>query len=338
VTPSGQFEAFVATKCGDGSVQRGVKRLRTEDLGEGDVLVRVEWSSVNYKDALAASPDGKVARLDALVPGIDLAGVMVQPGSSGLKAGSQVIVHGYDLGVAHHGGFSAFARVPAGWVVPLPGGLDTRTAMCFGTAGFTAALSVARLEAHGLRPDQGPVLVTGATGGVGSIAVGMLAARGYEVVASSGKRDAHEWLTSLGAAQVVGRAETLASGRPLERERWAAAVDCVGGQTLAYVLSALRYGGAVAASGNTGGPQLATTVFPFILRGVSLLGIDSVNHPLDHRRELWARMAGDLRPQRLDALAGEEVTLDALEPALDKLLHGQARGRTLVRLTHEDVE
>jgi acrylyl-CoA reductase (NADPH) len=336
VASSGGFEAFVATKCGDGSVERGIKRLRIEDLGEGDVLVRVEWSSVNYKDALATSPDGKVARLDSLVPGIDLAGVVVEPGSSGLKAGSQVVVHGYDLGVAHHGGFSAFARVPAGWVVPLPGGLDTRAAMCFGTAGFTAALSVARLEAHGLRPDQGPVLVTGATGGVGSIAVGMLAARGYEVVASSSKGDARAWLTSLGAAQVVGRADTLASGRSLERERWAAAVDCVGGQTLAYVLSALRYGGAVAASGNTGGPQLATTVFPFILRGVSLLGIDSVNHPLDHRRELWARMAGDLRPQGPDALAEEEVTLDTLESALDKLRHGQARGRTLVRLTHED--
>jgi acrylyl-CoA reductase (NADPH) len=164
--------------------------------------------------------------------------VVAEPGSSGLKAGAQVIVHGYDLGVAHHGGFSAFARVPAGWVVPLPGGLDTRAAMCFGTAGFTAALSVARLEAHGLRPGQGPVLVTGATGGVGSFAVGMLAARGYEVVASSGKDDAHGWLTSLGAARVVGRADTLASGHPLERERWAGAVDCVGGATLAYVLGA----------------------------------------------------------------------------------------------------
>jgi acrylyl-CoA reductase (NADPH) len=337
VTSSGEFEAFVAAKRDDGSVERGIRRLSTEDLGAGDVLVRVEWSSVNYKDVLATLRDGMVAQLDSLVPGIDLAGVVAEPGSSGLKAGAQVIVHGYDLGVAHHGGFSAFARVPAGWVVPLPGGLDTRAAMCFGTAGFTAALSVARLEAHGLRPGQGPVLVTGATGGVGSFAVGMLAARGYEVVASSGKDDAHGWLTSLGAARVVGRADTLASGRPLERECWAGAVDCVGGKTLAYALGALRYGGAVAASGNTGGPQLATTVFPFILRGVSLLGIDSVQHPLDRRRELWTRMAGDLRPQSLDALSEEEVTLAALEPALDKLRRGQARGRTLVRLTQQNV-
>lgn len=330
---SKDFEAFVATKFDDGSVRRAVTRLRSDDLGEGDVLVRVEWSSVNYKDALAASPNGKVARLDSLVPGIDLAGVVVHPGSSGLEIGSPVVVHGYDLGVAHHGGFSEFARVPAGWVVPLTDGLDTRTAMCLGTAGFTAALSVMRLEERGLRPDHGPVLVTGATGGVGSVAVGILAARGYEVVASSGKEDAATWLASLGAARVVGRADTLASGRPLERERWASAVDCVGGETLAYVLSALRYGGAVAASGNTGGSQLATTVFPFILRGVSLLGIDSVKYPLASRQQLWARMADDMKPSGLRALAEEEVTLAALEVALDKLLSGQARGRTLVRLT-----
>jgi acrylyl-CoA reductase (NADPH) len=334
VSSSGEFEAFLVTRRGDGSVDSGVRYLRAGDLGDGDVLVRVEWSSVNYKDMLAASPGGQVARLDSLVPGIDLAGVVADPGRSGLKAGTQVVVHGYGLGVAHHGGFSAFARVPAGWVVPLPDGLDTRAAMCLGTAGFTAALSVARLESHGLRPDHGPVLVTGATGGVGSTAVGMLAARGYEVVASSGKADAGDWLTSLGAQRILGRIP--ASGRALEQERWAAAVDCVGGETLARVLAALRYGCAVAASGNTGGPQLATTVFPFILRGVSLLGIDSANHPLDRRREIWARMASDLRPPDLDALVEEEVMLDALGPALDKLRRGQARGRTLVRLTHED--
>ena len=306
--------------------------LPTADLGDGDVVVAVAWSSVNYKDGLASRTDGKVARIDPLVPGIDLAGTVVEPGSSGLAVVNPVLVHGYDLGVAHHGGYAAYARVPAGWVVPLPDGLTARQAMTLGTAGFTAALSVVALEEHGLAPGAGPVLVTGATGGVGSVAVSILAARGYEVTAVTGKPEAAGWLRSLGAAEVIDRT-ALDAKRPLQRETWAGAVDCVGGETLAAVLASLRYGAAVAASGNTGGVGLPTTVFPFILRGVSLLGIDSVQCPIERRREVWARLAADLRPSVLDDLATAEVALADVPAALERILAGGARGRTLVKVS-----
>ncbi len=253
-------------------------------------------------------------------------------GGSGLEPGQSVLVHGYDLGVAHHGGYAEYARVPAGWVVPLPDGLSARQAMTLGTAGFTAALSVVALEDHGLVPGAGPVLVTGATGGVGSVAVSVLAGRGHEVTAVTGKAEAAGWLRSLGAADVVDRSAFDAS-RPLQRERWAGAVDCVGGETLAAVLASLRYGAAVAASGNTGGTAVPTTVFPFILRGVSLLGIDSVQCPIDRRREVWTRLAGDLRPSSLDDLATDEVPLAEVPSALGRILDGGARGRTLVRVS-----
>lgn len=324
--------AFVAEKEGDGVV-RQVRTLPSQELGEGDVTIEVSWSGVNYKDGLATMANGRVARISPLVPGVDLAGTVADPGGSGLAVGTPVVVNGHDLGVAHHGGFAEFARVPADWVVPLPEGLSERQAMTLGTAGFTAALSVHLLETRGgLRPGEGPVLVTGATGGVGSVAVGILAARGYEVTASTGKRESAQWLESLGAAEVVDRAETTPSGKPLERERWAGAVDCVGGPTLAYVLTTLRYGASVAASGNTGGAELATTVFPFILRGVSLLGVDSVQCPNDLRAELWRRLADDLRPRNLDSIATDEVDLDGLPAALDRVLAGGNQGRTLVRL------
>ena len=306
--------------------------LPVADLGDGDVVVAVAWSSVNYKDGLASRTDGKVARIDPLVPGIDLAGAVVDPGSSGLAPGDRVLVHGYDLGVAHHGGYAAYARVPAGWVVPLPDGLTERQAMTLGTAGFTAALSVVALEEHGLESGSGPVLVTGATGGVGSVAVSILAARGYDVTAVTGKSDAADWLRALGAAEVVDRT-ALDPKRPLQRERWAGAVDCVGGETLAAVLASLRYGAAVAASGNTGGGALPTTVFPFILRGVALLGVDSVQCPIERRRAVWARLAGDLRPPALDDLATDEVTLADVPAALERILAGGARGRTLVKVS-----
>jgi acrylyl-CoA reductase (NADPH) len=323
--------ALVADQSdGDGVLER--RPLPLSDLGAGDVMIEVTWSSVNYKDALASRKSGKVARISPLVPGIDLAGVIVEPGSSGLRAGQGVLVHGYDLGVAHHGGFSEHARVPAGWVVPLPAGLTDRQAMILGTAGFTAAMSVLALEERGLRPGHGPVLVTGATGGVGSVAVSILAARGHEVTAATGKSDATDWLTSLGAADVVGREAVSGSSRPLEKEVWAGAVDCVGGETLAHVVASLRYGAAVAASGNTGGTAVATSVFPFILRGVSLLGIDSVRCPIDRRTEIWQRMATDLRPPQLDELATDEVTLDGVPAALERIRSGGARGRTLVRI------
>ena len=326
---SDAVRAFVAEQR-DGEVTRELRTLPVDELGEGDVLVRVEWSSVNYKDALATVPKGRVARISPLVPGIDLAGRVEQ--AEALEPGTPVLVHGYDLGVAHHGGYAEYARVPAGWVVPLPDGLSGRQAMTLGTAGFTAALSVVALEEHGLAPGGGPVLVTGATGGVGSVAVSVLAGRGYEVTAVTGKAEAADWLRSLGAADVVDRA-TLDASRPLQRETWAGAVDCVGGETLAAVLASLRYGAAVAASGNTGGVAVPTTVFPFILRGVSLLGIDSVQCPIDRRRAVWARLAGDLRPASLDALATDEVPLDQVPGALARILEGGARGRTLVRVS-----
>lgn len=322
--------AFVAERDGD-RVRRRVGELPADTLGEGDVVVGVAWSGVNYKDGLATIPDGRVARISPIVPGIDLAGTVVDPGTSGLAPGAPVLAHGHDLGVGHHGGFAEYARVPAAWVVPLPEGLSARQAMALGTAGFTAALSVHLLETAGrLERGEGPVVVTGATGGVGSVAVAVLAARGYPVTASTGKAEAEGWLRDLGATEVIGREELTPSGRPLDEQRWAAAVDCVGGPTLAAVLSTLRRGGAVAASGNTGGVQLATTVFPFILRGVSLLGVDSAECPMPLRRDIWRRMATDLRPGDIGAIVAEEVGLDGVERALDRVLAGASRGRTVV--------
>jgi putative YhdH/YhfP family quinone oxidoreductase len=329
--PPGSTTALVADSSGE-ETQLSVRPLALAELGDGDVLIAVEWSSVNYKDGLASRKDGRVARISPLVLGVDLAGRVVEPGSSGLAVDQPVLAHGYDLGVAHHGGYSQHARVPAEWVVPLPSGLTTRQAMALGTAGFTAALSVLALEAHGLAPDDGPVLVTGATGGVGSVAVSILAARGHQVTAVTGKSDAHDWLRSLGATDIVDRSAVADASRPLQKEAWAGAVDCVGGDVLAHVVSSLRYGGAVAASGNTGGTAVATTVFPFILRGVALLGIDSVRCPIDRRRAVWNRLGSDLLPPTLDLLASDEVPLAGVPEALARILAGGARGRVLVRI------
>lgn len=324
------FWAFVAEKLDD-RVERGVREFAAADLSDGDVEIRVEWSSVNYKDALATIPNGKVARISPLIPGIDLAGRVVAGADPTLRPGTAVLAHGYELGVSHHGGFAEYARVPAGWVVPLPAGLTARDAMAVGTAGFTAARSVIELEARGLTPSDGPVLVTGATGGVGGTAIRILLELGYEVWAVTGKPEAHDELVALGVAGILSREEVAAAGRPLETERWASAVDSVGAATLPYILRTLRYGAAVAASGNTSGPALATTVFPFILRGAALLGIDSAQVPIDERRGIWARIATDLRPRDLSG-AVTEVTLDGLPAALDGILAGEARGRWIVRV------
>lgn len=324
-----RFVAFVATRDDD-EVRRDVRQVDSADLADGDVVIRVAWSSVNFKDALATIPNGRVARISPLIPGIDMAGTVVESSTADHAVGDTVLAHGYALGVSHHGGYAQYARVPAGWIVPLEG-LSAKEAMTIGTAGFTAAMSVQRIQEHGITPDDGPVLVTGASGGVGSVGVDLLAGQGYEVVASTGDAEAHEWLRDRGAAEIIDRLETD-DIRPLDKQRWAAAVDSVGGATLAAILSQLANGGLVAASGNTAGLKLETTVAPFILRGVTLAGIDSANHPIEDRRALWARLADDLRPRQLDA--SREVGLDELEATLDAILQGAIRGRVLVRVDH----
>jgi acrylyl-CoA reductase (NADPH) len=328
-----RFRAYVAERI-DERVVQGPREVDADLLPPGDVVVRVEWSGVNFKDGLAVRPDGRVARISPLIPGIDLAGEVVASSDPAFPVGTRVLAHGYELGVSHHGGYAEFARIPAGWVVPLPSGLSTREAMAIGTAGFTAAMGVEALEARGLRPGDGPVLVTGASGGVGSMAVDILAGRGYEVWAATGKPDEEERLRRLGASGILRREEVTAPGRPLESERWAGAIDTVGGATLPYVLRTLRRRAAVAACGNAGGATLETTVFPFILRGVALLGLDSAEVPIEDRRRLWGRLAGDLRPAHL-GLGLTEVTLDTLGQALEAVVAGRARGRWIVRIARE---
>ena len=323
------FRGFRAVTSGD-AVDRGVVTMSTDELPTDGVLVEVLWSSVNYKDWLASTPTGRVARISPIIPGIDLAGTVVESDVEAFAAGTAVVAHGYDLGVSRHGGFAEYARVPAEWLVPVPAGLSLRDTMVIGTAGYTAALSVLALEGRGLAPPDGPILVTGATGGVGSMAVGMLAARGYEVVASTGKRDAEPYLRSLGAKEIVDRA-TLVEGktRPLESPVWAGAIDCVGSTTLASVLSRIQPGGAVAASGVTGGGDLPTTMMPFVLRGVSLLGIDSVQTPIEQRRQVWERLGADLKPIGLDDI-GHDIGLGELDEVLDGILQGSVTGRNVV--------
>ncbi len=324
------FRAFLATQT-DGDVERGPTSLSASDLPDGEVTIRVGFSSVNYKDALATIPNGQVAQISPLVPGVDLAGEVVESGEPGLSEGTEVLVTGYGLGVSSHGGWAEYARVPAEWVIPLPDELSAREAMALGTAGFTAGLSIRALERHGLEPSAGPVLVLGATGGVGSIAVAALAAAGYEVHAATGKRDRHDYLHELGAQEILSREETTeSSDRPLGKSRWAAVVDPVGGPATAYALRTLRYGGAVALSGLPAGTKLDTTVLPFILRAASVLGIDSVQASREVREEVWSKLAGDWRPAALTDSIASEVDLDGIEPVLDAILSGEVVGRTVV--------
>jgi acrylyl-CoA reductase (NADPH) len=329
---SEQFKALMVNKTED-DFSVDIKTISFNDLPEADVLIKVAYSGINYKDGLASIPNGKIVKSYPFVPGIDLAGVVVSSKDPRFKEGDEVIATSYEIGVSHYGGYSEYARIPGNWIVPLPKGLTLKEAMVYGTAGFTAALSVQRLEDNGLTPDKGKVLVTGATGGVGSLAVAMLAKRGYEVVASTGKASEHEFLHKLGAKEILSR-EDVYSGkiRPLDKQLWAAAIDPVGGEQLASILSKIQYGGSVAVSGLTGGSDVPTTVFPFILRGVNLLGIDSVYCPMEIRKELWNRMSSDLKPAALEEHIQKEITLEELPQYLSTILKGQARGRIIVKL------
>ena len=331
-----EFPALVATET-DGEITLVRQELTAADLPTIDtpaaeVTIAVEYSSINYKDALAITPRGGVVRNYPIVPGIDIAGTVVTSTDEAFAAGDPVVAHGGPIGTDAHGGYAAYARVPADQVVKL-GALTTREAAAIGTAGFTSAMSVVALLHHGLAPDNGPIVVTGASGGVGCVAVDVLAALGFEVVASTGKADAHKLLRELGAAQVIGRlpVDPDSKPRPLGTSRWAGAVDCVGGATLADVLSTLEYDGAVAASGLTGGPGLNTTVLPFILRGVSLLGIDSVSITPTVRRAMWGRLETELRPPHLAALT-REIDVRDVGDALAAIAKGGLTGRTVVRV------
>lgn len=324
------FKALVVDKVEE-DTNVSVKNVEKEDLSTGDVLIKVHYSSVNYKDGLATHPKGKIVKEYPHVPGIDLAGEVVESDQPEWKKGDRVIVTSYDLGVSHSGGFSEYARVKSEWMVPLPENLSLKEAMVFGTAGFTAALSVHRLEQAGITPEKGPILVTGATGGVGSMAVAILSKKGYEVTASTGKESEHPYLKELGASSIVTRDEVAPEDfKPLGKQKWAGAVDPVGGSTLAAILSNLEYGGAVAVSGLTGGTKVPTTVFPFILRGVNVLGIDSVHCPMDTRTAVWDKIASEYKPsEQLEAMTNE-VTIDELPQVLENILKGQVRGRTIV--------
>jgi putative YhdH/YhfP family quinone oxidoreductase len=325
------FHALVARQDGD-RITASVETLRLDDLPPGDVTIRVLYSSVNFKDALALTPGGGVVRDYPVVPGVDLTGEVVESQSPDFAVGDAVVAHGYQIGTGHHGGYAEYARLPADQVVRLEG-LSARDGAAIGTAGFTAAMSVQALINWGVEPGAGPVVVTGATGGVGSVSVDLLAGAGFHVVASTGKAEAGQRLKDLGAAEVIGRlpADPDAKPRPLAKARWAAGVDCVGGATLADVLSAVDYGGAVACSGLTGGPALHTTVMPFILRAVALLGMDSVQMPIGPRRELWARLGDSLRPRHLDAIT-TDVDVKDVVAVLDQVRAGAFSGRAVVRV------
>jgi NADPH2:quinone reductase len=316
----------------NGRVEGRVVSTTLDELSAGDVVIRTVASSVNYKDALAGTGAGKIVRRFPLIGGIDVAGTVVSSADPRFHEGQPVLATGYDLGVAHDGGYAGFVRVPADWVVPIPSGLSPHDAMAIGTAGFTAALSLVDMELNGLRPEQGPVIVTGATGGVGSVAVQLMAARGYQVTALTGKDNEHSFLRSLGATGVLSRNGLQMGMRPLEKSLWAGAVDVVGGETLAWLTRTMMYNGCIASSGLTGGTDLRTTVLPFILRGVKLLGIDSAMCPAAKREEVWRRLAIDLKPAGLQTIV-TDIGLDELPAAFATLLKGEARGRFVVRVS-----
>jgi len=306
------------------------EQLKLDDLMPGEVVVRVSHSSVNYKDALAATGRGKILRRFPLVGGIDLAGSVVSSSDRRFKKGQKVLVTGCGLGEDHDGGYSEYARVKGEWVIPIPKGFTPETAMMAGTAGFSAALAIERLEHNGLTPKGKPVIVTGASGGVGSIAVNMLARRGYEVVAVTGKASAHDYLKQLGATSILLRSEIDFGSKPLERIQWQGAIDNVGGEMLTWLTRTTDWWGSIASIGLAGGHELHTTVMPFILRGVNLLGINSMATPRKLRLKVWSRIAGDLKPNKLKLIAGERVAFDQLPLVFPKVLDGRHQGRIVV--------
>lgn len=327
-----QFKALQVEEVEDKKYQSQVVQRSIEDLPKGDVLIQVQYSSINFKDALSASGNKRVTQQFPHTPGIDAAGFVISSGDPSFSEGDSVIVTGYDLGMNTAGGFGQFIRVPAAWVIKCPAGLSTRDSMIFGTAGFTAALCLEKLQVNGVMPESGPVLVTGATGGVGIIAVALLSKLGYEVIASTGKKSAEELLKKLGANAIIDRNEiNEPTPRPLLKEQWAGAVDVVGGDTLFSVLKSIKYGGSVACCGLVQSPMFEASVFPFILRGVNLLGVDSVELPLEVKRATWEKLAGDWGLDTLDSFA-TEISLDDVPSYLSLVLAGKATGRYLVNL------
>ena len=326
------FRALVVRKNDDKTFTREVTERKINDLPEGDVLIRVRYSSLNFKDGLSCIGNPGVTRNFPHTPGIDASGEVAESSDSRFKEGDFVIVSGYNLGMDTSGGFGQYIRVPADWIEPLPEGLTIKEAAIYGVAGFTAALSVDALQKHCIGPEDGEVVVTGSTGGVGSVSVALLSHLGYNVVASTGKKEEREFLSGIGASQIISREEVNdESNKPLLSERWGGAIDSVGGNTLATLLKAVKRGGAVAATGLVASSELSTTVFPFILRGVSLLGIDSGYTPKKLRREIWKKLAGDWKFAKLQKLT-IDCTLDQLDPEIDKILAGGQRGRVVVDL------
>lgn len=328
---SDRFECYLVEKR-DGAVRSEIASLGLGDLPEGDVLIRVHWSSLNYKDAMAARGHAGVVKRFPHIPGVDIAGTVVESSSPAFRANEAVLACAYEIGSGHWGGWSEYARIPAAWVMPLPSGLTHRTAMCIGTAGFTAAMCLETLQHHGVHPGDGEILVTGASGGVGSTALMLLSKLGYRVVAASGKPALHAKLREWGATEVVSRELLMdPSSKPLLSARWAGAVDTVGGEVLANAVRQTRHSGCVAACGVAGGAQLPLTVYPFILRGVTLAGIEAAFYPMERRQRIWARLSGEWRLDRLEQLV-EEAELRTLDPHIDAMLAGNVAGRTIVKI------
>jgi putative YhdH/YhfP family quinone oxidoreductase len=325
------FKAYLIQQH-DGKVAAGFVEMEEAQLDPGEVTIAVEYSSINYKDALAATGAGRIIRRFPCVGGVDLAGTVISSNDPAFVPGEQVLATSYDIGVAHHGGYAEIARIPAQWVVKLPAGLSLREAMAIGTAGFTAGLAVVRMEHDGLDPAKGPVVVSGATGGVGSIAVEILARSGYAVHALTGKENESDYLKSLGASEVLLRTHLdLTKIKPLDKALWAGAVDNLGGDVLSWMASTMQVGGTLASIGLAASMEFKTTVAPFILRGVSLLGIDSVNCPMSQRAEVWRRMGADLKPEKVIAQA-REIAFADLPGSFDDFLKARIKGRVIVRI------